>query len=242
MEAGTKSRMLTVRRKGGKNRRIGIGRAPRTRGGRAIGTYAEDAVSLAVRTAQGLNALRRLVNTDHKVVYQSNNALATVNTGTSFYLMNVAQGVDYNQRVGNSIRVQHGYIRGIVNRTTADAVVRIIVLRDSENAGAAPAGSDVLTSTGTASCVVSPYLYSNRNMNSGRNRFSIVYDECLLVSTNLPQQAFFHEFGGKHVKFRGTTNGTASAGEGAYFMYVFTDAAANQPTINLYTELVFTDD
>jgi len=111
-----------------------------------------------------------------------------------------------------------------------------------ENRQALPSGTDVLSLAGAATSVVSRYNYFNHNPNANPNRFVFLVDEVMCVSSNEPQIAYTVTVPGKHVRYTGTGNTVGNAGEGAYFLYLFTDAAASHPTLNFCTELFYTDD
>jgi len=130
-------------------------------------------------------------------------------------------------------------------RNGTDGCVRIIILRDTENQGATPAVTDVLQSVGTAINTVVPYNWFNKNPNAEKNRFVILFDEVICVSSNEPNvhiEAHFPQSEMRHVRFRGTTNGAASFGEGTLFHIAITDQAANQPLVTWYSRLSYTDD
>jgi len=210
--------------------------------GHAIGQFTDDAVSLAARALSGVNHIRKLINVDHKVSSVSSTGLAGSQAGVGTYLCPIGAGTDASDRIGDSIKVQSLTLRCIVQRAGADASLRIIILRDMENRQATPSGTDVLSLAGTAASVVSRYNYFNHNPNANPNRFVFLVDELISVSTNEPYVAYTVTVPGKHVRFSGTGNTTGNAAEGAYFLFLFTDAAANQPTLNFCTELFYTDD
>ena len=138
-----------------------------------MGKYFGDAWSLAKRTAYGLNEIRKLVNVEEKII-GVNSASATFNTsGTLYSLSTVGQGLDYNERVGNSIKLQSIDVRYriFMNTSSGNTVVRVIILRDLDGYGTAPAISDILQDgVGTATAPLAEIDFLNRK------RFSILYD------------------------------------------------------------------
>ena len=140
----------------------------------SVGKYFGDAWSLAKRTAVGLNEIRKLINVEEKVL-QTDNTSATFNTtGTVYSLTTVAQGVDYDERVGNSIKLQRIQVnaRIFMNTTSGNTVFRFILFRDLDGYGTAPTTADLLE-TGVGSATA-PLALLNWNK---RARFSILFDE-----------------------------------------------------------------
>lgn len=91
-------------------------------------------------------------------------------TGTVALLNGVAQGADFNQRIGRKITMRSVQIRGLI--TPQDASVssnlgRIMIIYDTQPNGALPAITDVLNVASSTSMM---------NLNN-RDRFKILMDE-----------------------------------------------------------------
>ena len=198
---------------------------------------------MAKRTAIGLNEIRKLINTEEKFIdtYQSGSASRA---GTMHYMVPIAQGDNVNDRTGDSIKVQSLYFEGYVFFNGASAgphTCRVIILRDLQNLGTAPVGSDIIQSAGTGFATTCPYNFINGKELT--KRFSILHDE--LVTLDLYNQTGIFSFksnADKHCYFRGTTSATTDAANGAYYFCVFTDASTNTPSYAVSTRVVFTDD
>ncbi len=215
-------------------------RAPRAAVG-PVGRYAEDAWSLAKRTAQGLNAIRRMINTETKF-------LDVIISGTTDYtggltsMSQMAQGLTNITRVGNSIRLHHISLRGvIIDGSTAGTTVRIIIFRDLEATGSNNTATlaTLLQTTGTVNAVNSPFnrLYLDR--------YSILYDETVSTSAagDFESPISFDSAHQGHVKYLGTAADAASDGQGTvYVAYISNRVTSALPTVNLYTRIMFTDD
>ncbi len=93
----------------------------------------------------------------------------------------IDQGLDYNQRVGDSIKLQRLTVRGRVNINPAatNSLVRIMVVRDLAQNGTAPVSGDVLQVSGSVGAPLSNVLWINKD------RFSILYDELFALSSIL---------------------------------------------------------
>jgi hypothetical protein len=192
-----------------------------------------------------LNAIRKLINVEHKYIDNNANAVTSSATGAINTLVGVAQGTDVTNRVGDSIRTQSLDFSLTVTRNGTDGCFRFVIFRDTENQGATPAVSDVLQSIGTNINMTVPINWFNKNTNDEKNRFVILADEVICISSNVPNvhlDLHFPSTEMRHIRFRGTTSGAASFAEGTLFVLWITDQTATQPLYSWYTRLTFTDD
>ncbi len=203
----------------------------------AVGQYASDAWSLAKRTAYGLNEIRKLINIETKVL-QTSNTGAIDNAGTVSTISSIAQGLDYNNRVGDSIKLQRieFRFRALMGTTGTKTTLRVMLVRDLDGYGTKPGVSDILESVD----VLSPKKYLNAD------RFSVLVDETLSLSsvsnTNTADSFVLPHEG--HIKYLGTTAADASNGKGTlYILWLSNESSGtNSPTVYFYTRLYFTDD
>jgi hypothetical protein len=210
----------------------------------AVGEYAQDAYSLGVRTWNGLNAIRKLINIEFKRFDVNANGASTSQAGVVSQLSQIAQGTDNGQRVGNSLRCQHLRFCAhvLINGSATRSAVRIIIVRDLENAGSAPAGSDILVSAGGSNCVTSNYLYTSHGIGTLPGRFTILFDETVtmsvtgeqncLVKCELPMT--------QHIRYSGSAG--ASTKEGSLWVAAFCNEATNTATLDWNANLTYTDD
>lgn len=192
-----------------------------------------------------MNAIRQLINIEYKYIDNNANSITSSSSGAINALSGIAQGTDVSNRVGDSIRGQSLDFNLTVTRNGTDGNFRCIVFRDTENQGATPSVSDVLQTVGTAVNTVTPYNWFNKNLNSGKNRIVVLYDEVMSLEasdTNMTVKLHFPASEMKHIRYRGTTNGSASFAEGALFALFITDQSASQPLYTWYSRLTFTDD
>lgn len=216
-------------------------RSRRRNGGDSVGKYFGDAWSLAKRTAYGLNEIRKLVNVEEKVI-EVDSASATFNTnGTIYSLSTIVQGTNFNERIGNSIKLQSIDVRYriFMNTTSGNTVVRVIIFRDLDGYGTAPTVTDVLAQgVGSTTAPLAMHDFLNRK------RFSYLYD---YVDTLSPQgeRGFAtevhipHE---GHILYLGSTAAAASNGKGSLYMLVISDESTNTPSVAFQSRVVFTDD
>jgi len=224
----------------GATRRSGKRRSHQRNGGDSVGKYFGDAWSLAKRTASGLNEIRKLINVETKILDTSFASAAIDQTGTVQIISAVAQGLNYTDRIGDSIKLQHirysGYFQ--VSAAALSSALRVIIFRDLYQQGVAPTTAQVLQNVGAQDAINQPKNWLLRD------RFSILYDEVFNFS-NTGDSNFTcvvdipHE---GHVKYIGTTSAAASNGFGSvYVMYVSTEAT-NKPFAQHFARLTFTDD
>jgi len=190
---------------------------------------------LAKRTAYGLNEIRKLINIETKILDTSNGANIS-NTGTVSTISTIVQGLDYNQRVGDSIKMQNIYIayRWQIGASATKTFVRTILFRDLDNYGTLPTVANVLESVD----VLSPKKYLNAD------RFSVLYDEVETLSSvsetlTVSRYSTPHE---GHIKYLGTTAADASNGKGSVYLLFLSSEVTNQPRVDFYTRILFTDD
>ncbi len=197
---------------------------------------------MAKRTAVGLNEIRKLINVEHKFV-DVNNVSATTQAGTVTYLSGMNQGDNISEREGDSIKIQSFDIIGQIQRDPASAAVdgvRLLIIRDLQNTGAAPLGTDVLETVGTIESAFQQLDFLNGN--DLNKRFTVVYDELFSLDTYHPVRQFrFRTTHDCHVFYRGTTSAVGSAGNGSYFMIAYCNALVAQPNVVFSTRLRFTD-
>lgn len=222
-------------------------RNPRTRTNRkpkgkpdAVGEYFGDAWSLAKRTASGLNEIRKLINIEEKILEVVQGSTAFNTTGTIWSVSTVAQGTDYTERVGNSIKMQKIIVRWRVfkNGSATSSMVRVILFRDLDGYGTAPTTADVLQTVGGATAPLTPVDFLNRK------RFAIIHDE--MVDINSTGDSSYSQTWSAphegHILYLGTTAAAASNGKGSVYMLAVSDEATNTPTIAFSSRIVFTDD
>lgn len=206
----------------------------------AIGTYANDAWSLAKRTAAGLNEIRKFINIEEKVIDTSFSATVSYNASITS-VTQVAQGLDINNRVGDSMRLQHLELRWTTNGDTGafTTAVRVLMIRDLDGYGTIPANTDMFQFTGSVNSVNSPINRLNLN------RFSVLYDETVTLSNAGPAQcvgSFLSSHQG-HVRYLGTAANAASDGKGTIYIVCMSDRVTTLlPTVNWGMRVTFTDD
>ena len=167
-------------------------------------------------------------------------ATAINNTGVVSPISRIAQGTDYTQRIGNSIKMQRIEVRCRIfqNPTATQTVVRCSLVRDLDGAGTIPTTSDIFENVGGISAPLTQFDFLNRK------RFSVLYDELITLDVGQGTTQCFtldlpHE---GHVLYLGSTAAAASDGKGSLYLCFLSDEATNTPTCAFSTRIVFTDD
>ncbi len=181
-----------------------------------------------------------MLNVETKESYNLTANATIVNT-TIYNLINIAQGSDYNQRTGDSIKLENMRLEYtlIVNATAGVNFTRIIVLRDFMNVGAAPAIADVLQDTSSqAAQLVSPFLHSLGD------RFEVLSDQ-VHCQVNNSESALVHRrnaYGiNDHMLFKGPTAAIGDTWQGMIFVIAITDQPVNGPKLVMSSLVDYVD-
>lgn len=194
------------------------------------------AMQLAKKAWEAAKYIKTLINVERKFLDTSISSVAT-DTGTITRITDIAQGADYNQRQGLSVKSNSLFLRGsmICNNTIATLSQRgrVLVFEDMDNTGSVPAVTDVLESAN----VNSPVNHTNGK------RFRVLYDRVFVVAPD--SSAACHQFKSyskmnNHVRWSNTTTGTR---EGQLYVLHISDTATagNQPTLDLKVRYRFVD-
>jgi len=186
-----------------------------------------------------LNAIRKLINIEEKYLDTNANVTAT-QAGAVQYLSGLVQGLDQVNRIGDSLRIQRLDFTGVCTVGVAtQASIRILIVRDMENQGAAISGADLLSNAGGAGAAVSLYNYINMH-----ERFSIIYDELVTLDplSNINTPLRFTTTHKGHIRYRDTSAAVTGAAEGSLWFMALTDVAATGPACRFSFRLTFTDD
>lgn len=190
-------------------------------------THASNALSIAQKAYSGYLMLKKMLNVEKKFFDVSFSAGAIPLTATLTPITLVAEGNDYNQRAGISIKMNsiQWRIKISLGATPLPNTIRFLLFIDNECAGATASLGDLLENT--AIPTVSPLNHVNGK------RFKILNDSCVQISPNGDEQKWLQGFIklNNHVKYQGTTGVIANAREGNLFFLLVSDQAtvASQP-------------
>lgn len=179
-----------------------------------------------------------MLNVERKYIDVTATVAST--TTAAFVNLNACQlGTSSVTRVGQSIKVVSIYVNLFWVIGTAQVVgsyQRVLIFRDRQANGAAPAATDVLVSSN----VLAPNNIGNSK------RFKIIFDTRNLINTNGNEYTRFRKF--KRLSFH-TEYNTGNAGTVAdqqtnslYMMHLSDQAAGtNNPTLSYYIRTRFID-
>lgn len=195
-----------------------------------LGKYATD-VAL-----QWLNA---------EIKYLNTTVTGAISSGPGFNLLNgLLQGIDYNQRVGNSVRILG--INWLLNLTTSAAatetIYRFMLVVDTQANEAAPTSADLSEGAGTfAVGTLVP------NILASPDRFVFLHDETITLSS-LAKTAHHSSMRLEdlvkqdlHTLFSTTGATIAAISRGSLYLVHVSDQAANTPTVQFNCRVFYED-
>jgi len=189
---------------------------------------------LAKRTAVGLNEIRKLINIETKLCEVTGNGSVS-NSGSLSPLSSLAQGTDYTNRIGDSIKLQHIRFAYRVNFNTSatSTFFRVIIFRDLDGYGTWPLVTGLLQSASEL---------ANRNF-LNRERFSILYDDCFPLNSVNPSHTDVIDMPHEgHCKYLNTDTSESSFGKGSVYVVFISNEATNTPAVTWRSSINFTDD
>jgi len=114
--------------------------------------------------------IQRSKGPEQKFVDVQQNGYVADTTGTVTLLNGVAQGLDYNNRIGRKMEFTSVHVKGVllpVDSSTAPTHCRLMVVWDSDSDGTTPTITDILAQSTSTS-------FANLN---NRNRFRTILNE-----------------------------------------------------------------
>ncbi len=181
--------------------------------------------------------VKKLINSEKEIKFVSTQIVNPIATGGGVqYLTTIAIGTnDAAQRIGSKVKLYSIQMKGHLTKLNSideTITVRILLVIDWENAGALPTIPQLFATI--ASCAAN----QNRLGNSVTyKRFTVLSDEFYLAnsgSLNVAGTGFsdisiplrdYYKSQKTEVTFRGTTNGVASAAEGALFLITVSEGS-----------------
>lgn len=166
------------------------------------------------------------------------NANITYN-GVIYNLSNIAQGDDYNQRTGISIRPVGSRLcySVSINQSNTTHSCRVMLLGDMDNNGVDPTAATILENVGN------PYSTISAMNHYGGSRFKVFFDKTVIVDPYHPlyQECAVEVFKDWHVLYQGTAGADTSDWEGALLLFVVSNDSTSGPTFSLHNRLFYVD-
>jgi len=163
----------------------------------------------------------------------------TTYAGAVTSLSLIAEGSDYNQRDGHSIKALGVEVRAeaLYNAAAGSNFFRFILFLDLEQQGVQPTPAQVLEAVGVASAPQSVMQHDNTE------RFLVLWDWFGGVSVGGPS-ILAHTVKiplGSHIKYSTANANDAAAREGHLYMLIVGDQAVNGPTLGHQSRLSYID-
>lgn len=193
--------------------------------------------STALKAYKIAKTVAALVNVEKKYLDAAGAIPNTIftSTGAIYLLSPLAEGSDYNQRNGNSVKFASWKMRLTVGIGTANGNIRIIIFRDNENRGATPLISELLETS---------LVYSPLNHTTGK-RFTVLRDIfCPLNTANVPNKSWdIYSKMNHHAKYAGAGGTTAECREGNIYIMFLSEypSGVSAPAAYYYSRLRFID-
>ncbi len=195
---------------------------------------ASRALSMAAKALAVAKLTKSLLNVERKESSFAS-SVAPNTTGSILMLNGTAQGLDKDDRVGNSVRWTSilTRVRVEIHASATASQARVIFIWDKQSNGALPAVTDVLQAANTLSSL---------NTDFGK-RFRVLSDQMYNVSITGNQLQYKKVFRKLSLRTEfGTTAGTIAAiNSGTIFLLVISDEATNAPTVFHNTKLRYID-
>lgn len=194
--------------------------------------------SANAKATQALKLVKKVIRQEEKKnVDVAYGPTAQSTTEAVTHLTPIAQGTTHNQRVGLKVTANYLQMRFTCrgNATAIQQSMRIVIVADMQNEGAAPAWTDIFQSAS--------YLSPRQLISQPANRWKVLMDKTVSMDTNGATGVVnFNKFIKlKHIiKYSGTNSTDES--DGNIWILSISDQATNTPTLQYYSRFRFTDD
>lgn len=182
--------------------------------------------------------LKSLINVELKAAETASTSATVTDTATIVNLSLVAQGDDYNNRQGRSLKAHDLQINATASGhpSSTITVLRCIIFKTNQNQSAAPAVGDILKDASD--------VHSQYEMSDNQRSFVILSDRKFLLVTGADSQLQnlnYKKSLSHHIMYSGTAATEASTGSGAVYMLLLSDRSTNSPTVEYSARMRFID-
>lgn len=199
---------------------------------KTAGTVAKTA-STALKVA---SFVAGMVNAE-KNYFDSNDSTSPTYNGTLYKVLDMAQGTDVLQRIGNSILVKSIYLNAscAINASATKSLVRIVIFVDKMNQGSDPAVSDIISVTGNGFAPICPLNVDHTS------RYRILLDQKFALSNNGVQYRTYKKY--LKTKFHAKFTGSASTDvyKNQVYLLLVSDENTNAPLVNTCVRIGYYD-
>ncbi len=194
------------------------------------------------KLATQLYALKKLINTEKKTFTRQLTGV-TPATGTAVVesIQEIAQGTDFNERIGRSIKAVSVQLKGqiTIHASATFTSARYMLVQDTENRGSAITIANLLENATAAD----DFFSLRSGFPAHMKRFKILCDQTVqLDQTDLPiiNVECFRKLN-MHIRFNGTGGTDASMGQNSIWLIMISSEATNIPTFNIQSRLRYID-
>lgn len=193
--------------------------------------------SVARRALKIALQVKKLVNVETKS-FQQDLFASPSSSGTVTHLLALAQGDDFNNRQGRSVKLQSIRIKGNVqmHASATDSTYRLMIVRDNNGSTTQPAITDLF---------VDVTAFQNNENKLGdpqsNSRFTVLFDRYYIMTTAFSERHSINKYIKirSHVLFSGTAN--TDEGKGAIYAFQASNEATNDPVVNANSMIKFID-
>jgi len=196
---------------------------------------------IATKAWQGVKMIKELINVEKKMFDVAVSGVITDGVGGLQLLTAIPIGDNYNQRDGNSVKLQSNYfvMRVWNNPAASFSNIRYLLIQDNEYNGTALSTAQIVENIGGAGLsLVSPL---NHTIGS---RLNILYDKYISLGgagQNTAIVEHYTSFTNSHIKFNDANITTTTLREGHLYMLLISDVGANYPGFDYYNRVRYTD-
>lgn len=197
-------------------------------------------MDIAQKAWKGVKIIKGLINVEKKMWDMSVSGVITDGAGSLQLLTGISIGDNYNQRDGNSVKLQSNYfvMRVFNNPAASFSNIRFVLVQDNEYNGTALTTAQILEVATAPASLVAPL---NHTIGS---RLNILYDKYISLggagqNTAIVEQ--YTTFNESHIKFNDANITTTTLREGHLYMLLISDVGANYPGYDYYNRVRYTD-
>ena len=194
-----------------------------------------NSAAIAKRALAVANKAQRQARGEKKTFDTTVSSSTINNTYTLTHMTNVAQGDDYNNREGRTIKLASIELNGWAQKhaSATDTKLRVMVFIDNEPEGEDPTGNEVLASQST-------YALRNPAPHHMR-RFKILMDRVYFLNDGKSHSAKVQFYKKLNHKVTYTSSAAGGSGEGALWCLMISNEGTNVPSLNLFSRIRFYD-
>ena len=202
-------------------------------------TYKGSVARDAAKALSMAKALKNLVNIEVKSIDTQATTEASTAAGVRTAINLCAQGLDTDDRIGNSIKLQYVKLdyQLNINASATDSAVRCMVLQDKQADQALPAVAIILQDATSSDNIISP------RHKDFKQRLNTLYDKVHILSANgsgKRKGQMYKKILAK-VRYDGTTAAITDLETNSLIFLHITDEATNVPTVTWHARVGYVD-